>query len=441
MTTFLSTLNIIRRWTYRYGLALSLFAVLFIAFVPRSSVLICDKWQAIAWEVSPHQFDYIGWELNAIAAKADQLLFGQQAYMDEAQRSQFVRDYMTDLGQVQQLEGQITAIYTDPSITDPIAASAELVTQRDALRADLAKRQSTAEAILEGQVAAILVEQGFGQLGQLVPPMSMRFSQVPMLLITSPRDEIRLETSINLYPLPIDEITSIEAQLDQRYDVSSLIVPLGGIALYPAMIMETTSIRWITETFAHEWLHQYLLAFPLGLYYFTDSNGLAGDARTINETTCDLFGKELGRLVLERYYPELVPPPAPPASEQAQTEPVEPDPNAFDFGATMHTTRTHVDALLAAGDVAAAEQFMEQQRQVFYENGYAIRKINQAYFAFYGGYQAGGVPGIAGEDPIGPAIYAVRDQSHNLHDFIVTMRTITNQEQLLNQVGQLDAPE
>ena len=97
MTTFLSTLNIIRRWTYRYGLALSLFAVLFIAFVPRSSVLISDKWQAIAWEVSPHQFDYIGWELNAIAAKADQLLFGQQAYMDEAQRSQFVRDYMMDL--------------------------------------------------------------------------------------------------------------------------------------------------------------------------------------------------------------------------------------------------------------------------------------------------------------------------------------------------------
>lgn len=418
----------------RYTIVLMLFAVLFVALFPRSSVLIGDKWQAIAWEVSPHQFDYIGWELNAIAAKADQLFFGQHAYMDEAQRSQFVRDYMADLAQAQQLEGQITAIYTDPTVSDPVAASVDLVNQRDALRADLAQRQSTAEAILEGQVAAVLVEQGFGQLGQLVPPMSMRFSRVPMLLITSPRDEIKLETSINLYPLPIDDITAIEAEIDQRYDVSSLIVPLGGIALYPAMIMETTSIRWITETFAHEWLHQYLLAFPLGLYYFTDSNGLSGDARTINETTCDLFGKELGRLVLERYYPDLVPPPVTPSAveEQPQTK-SPPEPPAFDFAATMNDTRVGVDELLAAGRVEEAEAFMDQQRQLFYENGYAIRKINQAYFAFYGGYQAGGVPGIAGEDPIGPAIQSIRAQSGDLHDFIVTMRTITSQEQLLAQ--------
>ena len=49
---------------------------------------------------------------------------------------------------------------------------------------------------------------------------------------------------------------------------------------------------------------------------------------------------------------------------------------------------------------------MEQRRQLFVENGYYIRKLNQAYFAFYGAYAD--VPGgAAGEDPVGPAVRAL----------------------------------
>lgn len=443
LNTVFDKLRALLRWFWRYGVALLIFGVLFLAFVPRSTILISDKWQAIAWEISPHQFDYIGWEVNAIAAKADQLLFGQHAYMDEATRSQFVRDYMSDLGRARQLEAEIAATYTDPAIDDPAVASAEQVSERDALRADLAQRQSTAEAILEGQVAAVLVDEGFGVLGQLLPPMSMRYTQVPMLLVTSPRDAIRLETSINLYALPVDDITAIEARLDERYDVSSLIVPLGGIALYPAMILETTSISWSADTFAHEWLHHYLMAFPLGIYYFADSSGLSGDARTINETTADLFGQEVGRLVLERYYPDLAPPPPTPEPSEPEADPTPtptPDPDAFDFGTEMNETRVTVDELLASGEVAEAERYMEQRRQFFYENGYGIRKINQAYFAFYGGYQAGGVPGVGGQDPIGPAIQSIRAESPSLLDFVVTMRDITDRDTLLEVAEQNTEP-
>ena len=378
---------------------------------------------------SPYHFDYVGWELGAIAAKVNQTLYGQHPFMDETTRTQFVRDYMTDLATVQSLESQITQLYINPDIEDPETASAALRAERDTLRESLNIRQSTAEAILEGQVATVLIEQGFGTAGQLLPPVSMRFTRVPNVLITSPREEITIESQLNIYALPIDENVALEERIEQNFEVAALVIPLGGIALYPAMIAETSSIKWAVEVFAHEWLHHYLYFFPLGLDYITGTEGFAGASRTINETTADIFGKEIALLVLERYYPDLVPPPPAP---QTQTEtPSTSQPPVFDFGAEMNETRVKVDELLAAGQIDEAEAYMEERREFFYENGYGIRRINQAYFAFYGGYQGGGVPGIGGEDPIGPAIGTIRDDSASLHEFVITMRDITTEKQLL----------
>src|SRR3989304_1157988 len=69
----------------------------------------------------------------------------------------------------------------------------------------------------------------------------------------------------------------------------------------------------------------------------------------------------------------------------------------------MHATRVMVDALLAEGRVEEAEAYMETQRQMFWDNGYPIRRLNQAYFAFYGAY-ADEPGGPAGEDPVGEAV-------------------------------------
>jgi hypothetical protein len=213
-----------------------------------------------------------------------------------------------------------------------------------------------------------------------------------------------------------------------------LIVPIGGIALYPAMVLETASIPYAIDTIAHEWLHHYLFAFPLGLNY-----DFAGEARIINETTAHLFGREIAPLVLQRYYPELAPPPEPTgtgASRSARTTPDTSQPPAFDFGAEMHETRVTVDRLLAEGRVEAAEAYMERRRRLFVANGYAIRKLNQAYFAFYGGYQSG-EPGVGGEDPIGPAVQAILDASPSIYDWVVTMRSIATRDELLAVSGAL----
>jgi hypothetical protein len=75
---------------------------------------------------------------------------------------------------------------------------------------------------------------------------------------------------------------------------------------------------------------------------------------------------------------------------------------------------------------------MEERRQLFVASGYQIRKLNQAYFAFYGAYNAerGGSP-AAGKDPVGPAVQALRARSPSLYAFvraIADVRTLRDVE-------------
>ena len=93
------------------------------------------------------------------------------------------------------------------------------------------------------------------------------------------------------------------------------------------------------------------------------------------------------------------------------------------------------DALLAEGKIDEAEAYMEARRIVFVKQGYLIRKLNQAYFAFYGAY-ADSPGGAAGEDPVGPAVRALREQSDSLADFVNTISWMTNFEQLQKAVNQ-----
>jgi hypothetical protein len=104
------------------------------------------------------------------------------------------------------------------------------------------------------------------------------------------------------------------------------------------------------------------------------------------------------------------------------------DPRPFDFGREMAQTRVRVDELLAQGEVQQAEEYMEQRRQFFWENGYRIRKLNQAYFAFYGAYAD--APGEQGDDPIGPALLAIRNDSDTLAEFMNRVSAITSLDKL-----------
>jgi hypothetical protein len=159
----------------------------------------------------------------------------------------------------------------------------------------------------------------------------------------------------------------------------------------------------------------------------------------MNETTASIAGDEIGALVLAAFYPELKP--ASTLNPSLVLAPFEiPNPtksieDPFDFRAEMHETRLKTDALLAEGKIEEAEAYMESRRLMFLENGYLIRKLNQAYFAFYGAY-ADTPGGAAGEDPVGPAVRALRAQSDSLEDFVNTIAWMTDFEQLKKAVQQ-----
>ncbi len=367
-------------------------------------------------------FDFTGWEIHALSDKALNALVAPQRYMDEGRQTQTVRRYFQLVNEIHQLEARVETIYADPHIADREAASAPLRARRDALRATQREQQALVESIVEVQVSKLLAEYGFEVGGQVLPPVAVRFTELPVMLIVSPRARIE---RIGAYPLAhgltVEQMEAVEASVDADLGVSSLVVPIGGLAVWPAMLIETGYLPSAIEAAAHEWAHHYLTFFPLGFNYDATPETI-----TINETVASIVGTEIGWAVLDRYYPDLAPPPPdyaplPPTNPGLPADGPSP---AFDFRAEMRTTRVHVDELLAAGRIQEAEQYMQARRVLFVENGYAIRKLNQAYFAFYGSYAD--EPGAAGADPIGPALRELRFRSASLADFIRTVRGLTS---------------
>jgi hypothetical protein len=94
----------------------------------------------------------------------------------------------------------------------------------------------------------------------------------------------------------------------------------------------------------------------------------------------------------------------------------------------MAATRVQVDALLADGKIDEAEAYMEARRERFVAEGYNIRRLNQAYFAFYGAYADAG--GATGEDPVGPAVLGVRAKAGSLASFMHQISGVTSVEEL-----------
>jgi len=382
-------------------------------------------------------YNYVAWEIDAIVQKIQQLESGIAPFLSERDRAQFVMTYAANVGTLQRLDGQIARIYADPAVTDKLAATADLRNQRDAAKRLVEQQRPLAEAIVESQAAAVLRDEGFGTLGEILPEVSGKITELPMLLVVSPRNVIRRDLAINVVYLSADQMTTLETTIDRNLNVSSIVVPLGGLALYPAMIYEGADPAYLIEVVAHEWSHHYLLFFPLGLEYLDP----AGAAWIINETTASQFGKEIAREVIGRFYKGLLTLPPEPTLPPPQQKPTTPQPTPtldpakpppFDFGAEMNTTRITVDKLLAEGKIEEAETYMEAQRKVFVAHGYAIRKLNQAYFAFFGGYQSAGGGGTAGADPIGPAVGEIRQHSANIKAWMEVMRSITSREQLLS---------
>ena len=175
--------------------------------------------------------------------------------------------------------------------------------------------------------------------------------------------------------ITLREATALEDSLAEVENISVLVDQTAGIASYPSVVSSYKTLRETLRTASHEWLHHYLFFRPLGQAYWNDSF-----TTSLNETVANMFGTEIGDAV---YY----------QVEEAKNETnsqelstIAHEQSLFEYRIEMRQTRMRVEEFLESGKVLEAEEYMDDRRQFFADNGYFIRKLNQAYFAFHGNY-------------------------------------------------------
>jgi hypothetical protein len=376
--------------------------------------------------VKPYAFSLIRWEVQAITGEVDEQLIHPQTgnFQDSAQ----VERYFALIDEAGAVRQQIEMIRSGLAAGDAAALQAQL----DSLNRQSLTLENQAEEIIAAQIRATYNAAGIYNPLDAVwsvkgtfPPVNLRLEAPPQLLVISPRDRIERIKTITLNPGINAAQTDALENAVESLDVSAFITELGGIATYPAFVNNNYGVRNALNTAAEEWLHQYLVFRPLGFRYLLEEMGFkeSYDIVIMNETLAGIVAGEIAQRLYDRYY---APAETPTLSAPAAAS----EPPAFDFNAFMRQTRQTVDNMLAEGRIEAAENYMEQQRQLLATHGYFIRKLNQAYFAFYGSYAD--MPAFA--NPIGDDLASLRAKTASLQTFLETVSGMTSRAELTRAV-------
>ena len=381
----------------------------------------------LAMVAAGHGFDVMSWQVNALAEKTDAFFRRPARALDAPEQAALVQAYLTRARRIQELGHEINGLLSasDGARTGAVAA---LQLEIDALRAQQQLDRSTVEQIIEEQVGAILAAEGLAWGDKPLPPVKFSFVEPPKKLVVSPRE--RIETLFGYMvdaAMTLEEVEQAEQTIRTEHGLSGYITGIGGLGAYPTMVIDNAGLPWILSTVAHEWVHNYLTFFPLGFNYGVNSENF-----TINETVAEGVGVEIGEAAVRRFCPQLAPPPTPPADmaefeaggSELQGEGEDESPPVFDFGAEMRITRLRVDELLTADRIDEAERYMEQRRLLFVEQGYPLRVLNQAYFAFHGSYGTG----PASTSPLGPKLERLRQLTPNVKTYLQVVRSLLTPE-------------
>lgn len=368
----------------------------------------------------PHRFSIAGWEIKTLLNDVRE---NNKKNEQPEINKETAEDYFSIVERIRYLEWEVLAANSGFREGDPAALGNEL----SRLKEQRAALTSDTESILERQIADVLLEQGiynplekYLRLKTAFPPVRFKLETPPFLLVVSPRERIENIKDVLLrQDMDLTDMESIEAGVE-KLGVSAIVLPLGGLAAtYPTFVTNEADIRFTIDAATEEWLHHYLFFKPLGFRYFLDTIGIRPDYEiaTINETVAGMVSKEIGSIVYDKHYRK---------GNEANTQGEQPSTADFDFNREMRETRKTVDAHLARREVEQAEQFMEAKREFLASKGYYIRKLNQAYFAFYGTY--GDSP--ISISPIGTEMKELRAKIPSLKEFLDTVSVMTNREDL-----------
>ncbi len=378
------------------------------------------------WAAAPYLYDIMSWELDNFFSKWLVKAAGALPGDDDAARERDTREYFSMSTKMAQIRGRIRAAAAR-NLHDEAATMQALLDEAETQAAALS---DGAEETIESYISAVLVDNDLAVFGEVVlPPVDVRLVQPPKLLVTSPRDRIYREHDVLLRSdVNLSVRETLERKLLRDENMSALVEDIGGLATYPASVSNGHPMRWTLQASAHEWLHHYFFFQPLGQHMFDD-----GDMLNLNETIANVAGKEIGDRAFQMMSDALLTPAdTPPGSAPSRT--TESDAKAFDFGTEMRRTRLEVEAMLEDGRVEEAEAYMEERRRLFVQNGYAIRKLNQAYFAFYGTYAD--LP--ASISPIGDEVKRFRELVPDLGDFIAMVSEIASYDEFLLKLDELE---
>src|SRR5688572_17374366 len=175
------------------------------------------------------EFDYPNWVWNAMWTKLEQGTVGLPYLFDRGTNKQIVFEYLRTTQQLIQSDVSIERIFADPTIKDKDSTSAFLRAQRDELIARQTSLAPLAEATLQSQISEAVAELDLTTGGQPLPPVLYHISSTPLALIVSPRDHIHQIANVSVLPtLTLDDQISLEDEVAQSLNVSTLIVPIGG---------------------------------------------------------------------------------------------------------------------------------------------------------------------------------------------------------------------
>jgi hypothetical protein len=372
----------------------------------------------------PYNFQLAKWEFQTLAG-AIGIFFTGKDKTDNATAE--IITYFTNAARIRNLEATLNAVRAGNQTGDTDQIQNEL----DELQSQNTARRDATEKALEDQIREALAQQGiYSPLDRYIkikvnfPPVRVYLGDPPDILVISPRDRIEAIKEMILVPdMSVADMEKIENEVEQL-GYSAEVEGLGGLSTYPSYILDESDLRFTLETAVHEWVHQYLAFTPLGFRYILDKIGIRqnADIAAINETVADMIGKEIGDMIYQKLVPQSA----------ASSQPTPVNATGFDFNKAMREIRVAVDNYLAQGKIDEAEAYMEQQRQYLAQNGYYIRKLNQAYFAFHGTY----ADTPSSTNPIGQELQQLRNQSASIGDFLNSAVGLTSEEQLIKKLDQ-----
>ena len=350
-----------------------------------------DKWVHLAWEAT------VGGEVR------------------REERIEIVHDYLqTSLlreKEERQMEGRIARTGGER------AAKVERISRDvlDELRDRQRALRPRAEEAVESELSAVLKDEGFGWRGPLLfPPVDIKFARMPTMIVTSRRDKIERLDRLLLQP-DLEHIKrgELEDTLLGEYGLSAFVGDLAGLSTYPTLVTDTDSLRSIMRTAAHEWLHVYWFFRPFGQSFWSSS-----EMGTLNETAADIAGRELGDAAFARMGGDL-------EDNARRYQPQEE--RDIRFTEMMRETRGRTEELLAEGRVLEAEEYMKERWWRLRLGGYGIRKLNQAYFAFYGIYGES----ASSVSPIGDQMAEFRSYFRSVGEFVRVLSGVSSYGEFL----------